>query len=147
MTFRKDVEREIGTREYRKGLSALRLGDRSSVSVQEPRSLLGSADVDQALIDQLPNAPRWDYLVGQKVGQVSQIYWIEVHPAGGENHVSEIQKKLQWLVGWLRDKALGRYPRQIVWIASGKSAFNARDPQLRMLANKGCRFVGRSLRI
>ncbi len=40
---------------------------------------------------------------------------------------------------------LGAYPKQVVWIASGSSAFNSRSPAIRKLANQGLVFVGNHL--
>ena len=105
-----------------------------------------SIDLDLALQRSLPQAARWDYAVGQRMGRAEIVHWIEVHPASGGNNMTQMQNKLAWLQGWLQgwlaDKALGRHERRVVWVASGKCAFNARDPRLKALAQSGLRFVG-----
>ena len=95
----------------------------------------------------MPNAARWDYLVGRSQSKMQMVHWIEIHPAGGDNNIRELETKLAWLAGWLRGTPLAAYQRDIVWIASGKSAFNSRAPGIRALAAKGCRFVGGHLQL
>jgi hypothetical protein len=142
MSFKTDVDMQLQPGAFHRGLGALRAADRVHIGVNRPASLLGSADVDGALLPALPNAPRWDYLIGQSIGRGTHVHWIEIHPAGGGANIQEVEKKLAWLLGWLKDTCLASYPRDIAWVASGKSAFNARDPNLKRLANKGCRFAG-----
>ncbi len=147
MTFKADVAQALGPDAFRKGLQALQAGDSTHVSVTRPRELLGSADVDRSLAEALPNAARWDYLVGRSRGKQHLAHWIEIHPAGGDANVGEVAKKLAWLMGWLRRNPLAMYPRDIVWVASGKSVFNVRAPGIRALAARGCRFVGGHLQL
>ncbi len=147
MSFKTDVTQVLGADAFRKGLGALRQTDVAHVSAQRPREIKGSADVDASLAGALPNAARWDYVVGRIQGNIHQTHWIEVHPASASKNVHEIEKKLAWLMAWLRDKPLAKYPRDVVWIASGKSAFNARSPDIKALAAKGCRFVGGHLHL
>ncbi len=147
MSFKDDAAQVLGAEAFRKGLGALRPTDVAHVSAQRPREITGSADVDAALVATLPNAARWDYVVGRTQGHVLQTHWIEVHPASAGTNVHEIEKKLVWLMTWLRDNPLAQYPREVVWIASGKSAFNARSPGIKALAAKGCRFVGGHLHL
>ena len=147
MTFEADVGQALGVDAFRKGLRAIRAVDSGHVSAMRPRQLLGSADVDQSLAQVLPNANRWDYLVGRSHGGHLQAHWIEIHPAGSDANIGEVKKKLAWLTGWLRGNPLAAYPRDIVWVASGKSAFNVRAPAVRALAARGCRFVGGHLQL
>jgi hypothetical protein len=147
MSFKADVAQVLGADAFRKGLGALRQTDLAHVSAQRPREITGSVDVDTSLTAALPNAARWDYVVGRTQGNVHLTHWIEVHPASAGKNVHEIEKKLAWLMTWLRDNPLAMYPRDVVWIASGKSAFNARSPDIKALASKGCRFVGGHLHL
>ncbi len=147
MTFQADVAQVLGAGAFRKGLQAMKAADSGHVSVMRPMELLGSANVDQSLAAALPNAARWDYLVGRSQRRHHLAHWIEIHPAGGDANVREVMKKLAWLTGWLRGNPLAAYPRDIVWVASGKSAFNVRAPAVRTLAARGCRFVGGHLRL
>lgn len=126
----------------RPGLQALDAADGAHISQRPDTVLTTSLDLDQALQPSLPNAARWDYGVGQRSGRAETVHWIEVHPAGGGNNMTEMKNKLTWLQDWLSDKAVGRHERRVVWVASGKSAFNARDPRLKQLAQAGLRFVG-----
>lgn len=130
-----------------KGLGALLPADRARVKVGTSTTLLGSVNVDAALQPIEPNAARWDYLVGQKQGHGEHLHCIEVHPAGSTGNIGEVEAKLDWLIGWMRTTPLVVYPKQIIWIASGKSSFNQRHPALRILANRGLRFVGSRLGI
>jgi hypothetical protein len=110
--------------------------------VEKPRTLVGSVDVDSALAAVLPDAPRWDYLVGQRSGHEERVHWVEVHPASSTGNITEVEAKLTWLVGWLEGTPLARHRRTFVWVASGRSAFNSRSPALKGLANRGLRFAG-----
>lgn len=147
MSFKTDVMQVLGADAFRKGWGALRQADVAHVSAHHPRYITGSADVDASLATALPNAARWDYVVGRTHGNVVQTHWIEVHPANADKNVHEVEKKLAWLMAWLRDKPLANYPRDVVWIASGKSSFHARSPSIKALASKGCRFVGGHLHL
>ena len=147
MSFKTDVAQVLGADAFQKGLGALRQTDMAHVSAQRPREITGSADVDASLAAALPNAARWDYVVGRAQGNVQLVHWIEVHPASAGKHLREVERKLVWLMVWLRDNPLANYRRDVVWIASGKSAFNARSPGIKALASKGCRFVGGHLHL
>ena len=124
------------------GLQALNAQDLAHVSKRPTTTLTTSVDIDTAYRASQPNAARWDYGVAQKQNGKELIHWIEVHPAGGANSISHMQSKLRWLRDWLHGKPLAAYPRAVVWVASGKSAFNARDPKIRTLALAGLQFVG-----
>lgn len=56
MTFQADVARVLGAGAFRKGLRAMKATDSTHVSAVRPRQLIGSADVDGALAEALPNA-------------------------------------------------------------------------------------------
>jgi hypothetical protein len=148
MNFRKDVKatpRIDGA--LREGLGAMRNADRDHVTVDDPNSLLGSVNVDAALQASQPNAARWDYVVGQKKNNKQFLHWIEVHPAASTGNIKEVAAKLDWLVTWMKDTPFMGYLRQIVWIASGRCAFNQRYPGLRDLVSRGLRFVGGNLKL
>lgn len=142
MSFKADMVGALGNGAFRKGLGALKPVDAGHVSCAHPRELAGSADVDAALAATLPNVHRWDYVVGKTVGKVITAHWIEVHPASSTKNITEVERKLAWLSGWLNGNPLGRYRRDVVWVASGKSTYNTRSPAIKALAAQGCRFVG-----
>ena len=152
MSFAVDVEATphlAGT--LRPGLGALRAQDREHVTVEQPRSLRGSVDVDGALRAVVPEAARWDFVIGQLVGRNGDrreiLHWVEFHSASGSGVVAEMEAKLRWLIGWMNDTPLRNYRREIVWVASGESAFTSRDPRLKRLAMLGLRFAGGHLKI
>jgi len=128
-----------------KGLGALSAIDRARITLGASTKLMGSVNMDVALRATQPNAARWDYVVGQKQGNKECLHWIEVHPASGTGNIGEIRAKLTWLGRWMSATPLAKYPRQIVWVASGKSAFNQRHPAIRALAQRGVQFVGAHL--
>lgn len=131
----------------RPGLQALNPRDVQHV-VKGPRTVLTTGvDLDSALKRSLPVAPRWDYGVAERKGHAEFVHWIEIHPASGMHCIAHVKSKLKWLKSWLRDKPLATYPRTVIWVAAGKSAFNARDPNLKALARAGLRFVGRRYEI
>lgn len=142
MSFKAHVTHALGEGFFHKGLGALKPVDAGHISTSNPRALAGSADVDSALATDQPNAHRWDYVVGKSNGKSVTTHWVEVHPAGSPKNVAEVERKLAWLAGWLQGKPLSQYPKDIVWVASGKSTFNTRSPAVKALAAKGCRFVG-----
>jgi membrane protein YqaA with SNARE-associated domain len=142
MSFKAAVVDVLGDGAFHKGLGALKPGDADHVSSARPRELSGSADVDTALVATLSNAHRWDYVVGKTAGNVITAHWIEVHPASSTKNIAEVERKLAWLSGWLHGNPLGHYPKDVVWVASGKSTYNTRSPAIKALAGKGCRFVG-----
>ena len=142
MSFKADVVEALGDGTFHKGLGALKPVDAGHVSCARPRELVGSAEVDAALAATLPNAHRWDYVVGKTAGNVITAHWIEVHPASSTKNIAEVERKLAWLSRWLHGNPLGAYPKAVVWVASGKSTYNTRSPAIKALAAKGCRFVG-----
>lgn len=148
MTFASDVDATPYLAGVRKpGLQALKRVDARRVSAAKPRRLLGSVDVDAALAAADPNGARWDYIVGAKTSSEDFVYWIEIHPAAGDANVGEVRSKVAWLKNWLATTPLRNYPREVVWVASGSSAFTQRDPRLKALAEQGVRFAGGHFRI
>jgi hypothetical protein len=131
------------------GLKALKTNS-GYVVCNNPRTITGSLDLDSTLKDDLPNDPRWDYGVGQKLGRPGQngekIWWIEIHPASS-THVQPIIDKALWLRQWLRDNAplLCEFPSELVWVSTGKVFIQASSPQARKLAMHGVRFAGKRL--
>jgi hypothetical protein len=133
------------------GLGALRAQDRQRVTVRQTRSLRGSVDVDEALRPVEPEAARWDFVIAQATGQTGErsetLHWVEFHSASGGGVVAEMEAKLRWLFGWMKETPLSGYSRDIVWVASGEVAFTSRDPRLKRLAMRGLRFAGGHLKI
>lgn len=134
---------------YRRGLRGLRVADRVRICASDPRKLTGSIDIDSALKQRLPAAPRWDYAIGYEPdsGRDEVVHWVEVHPAT-DGEVGTVKRKLAWLKHWMRENAreLAAMERRFIWVASGRSALSPVSPARRSLAQAGCRFVGRIYR-
>lgn len=142
-TFAKDVDATIGAGYLRVGLSALKALDRGRITVLDTRNLMGSVDIDAAFAKKQPNAHRWDYLIGQAQSTQIALHWIEVHPAQSGEDLRVVLKKFDWLKKLISLTSLDKYrPRQFVWIASGRTAFNPRSPQQKRIADAGCALVG-----
>ena len=129
----------------RQGLGALRQSDRQHISKNKSTKLLGSVDVEKALKPTQPQAHTWDYMIGVHEGDGTRIHWIEVHPASSTGNIAEVEAKMNWLMNWMKVTPLAKYPRSIVWVASGKSVFNSRHPDIKKLASLGLSFIGRRL--
>jgi len=132
------------------GLSGLKQIDRKRIDVDATSRVSGSIDLDAALCDEMPNDPRWDYVVGYRhEGSIADyLYWIEVHPAtSGE--VKSVLSKLSWLKMWLEGtgEPLNGFGRQFVWIASGEVRLSPSSPERKRLAQNGILFPGRILKI
>jgi hypothetical protein len=83
MNFRSAVQATPAlAKALKNGLQALHPSDRKRIECKNPRALAGSVNVDAALKNDLPNAPRWDYGVGVCIDKNGdRVIWIEVHPA------------------------------------------------------------------
>lgn len=148
MSFKSDCEATPGLAgTTQTGLKALRQPDRAHITKKRGTALTTSIDLDAALRDAMPNDPRWDYGIAQKSGDGEAVQWVEVHPASGGANLTEMQNKLAWLKRWMAGTPLTAYPREFIWVASGKSAFTTRDPKIKALAAQGLRFAGGHLEL
>lgn len=138
----RDVDAAFGNGSHRQGLQALEPVDRQRITTANTRTLAGSANIDTALKKKQPNARRWDYVVGQRGSTSIELHWVEVHPARSDRNLDEVLHKLTWLRAVLAGEKLDSYPKQFIWIGSGKIAFSPGSPQQKRLANAGCRLVG-----
>jgi len=135
------------TSAYCLGLKAVQPVDKAKITCRHSKKLTGSACVDGALKQAMPNAPRWDYAIGYQGDNAEEIVWVEVHPADSGKNLEEVGKKLGWLTNWLagEGRAMNYTPRRLVWVASGRSSFSNNDPKLRNLRQRGLEFVGSRL--
>ena len=118
---------------YRKGFQALNDDCKAKVEATDTRLLYGSVDIDKATKDKYPQDSRWDYVVCYH----GALYFIELHPASTSN-VKEVLNKLDWLKGWLKDKAeLGQAKKSYHWIATGCVNILPNSRQCKQLANTG----------
>jgi hypothetical protein len=148
MTFKRAVEQTPSIScSYCSGLQALTATDRERITPRNSKLLAGSLNLDDALKDKQPNAPRWDYGIGVRRSRrkSDSVLWIDVHPASSDHNRAEIMGKLDWLKSWLKGEGrrLGALNRSFTWIASGRVAFSATAPQMRELADMGLFFSGR----
>jgi hypothetical protein len=132
---------------YCPGLKALQPADKAKIICRNSKKLTGSACLDKALKQAMPNAPRWDYAIGYQRDNTEEIVWAEVHPASSNNNPKEVASKLGWLTSWLAGsgKAMNYRLRRIVWVASGHINFRNNDPELRRLRDRGLEFAGSHL--
>jgi hypothetical protein len=129
---------------YCPGLKALQPADKAKIICRNSKKLTGSACLDKALKQAMPNDPRWDYAIGYQRDNTEEIVWAEVHPADSGKTIREVGKKLDWLTNWLAGggQAMNYTPRRLVWVASGRSSFSNNDPKLRSLRQRGLEFAG-----
>ena len=149
MSFRNAVSRtpHLGPAAYCAGLQALEATDRERIECENTHRLCGSVNIDHALEPNQPNQRRGDYAVCYtRATQI--VYWIEVHEAS-QRGVAALEQKFDWLQGWLGGEGyrLRAFTAHYIWISSGETTFTKGSPQVRKLAQKGVRSVGRVLRI
>lgn len=147
MSFRDAVAQtqHLGAGAAQAGLQALDAPDRVRIACAKPRRLRGSVNVDRSLQPHRPNDNRWDYAICYE-RDAEEIFWVEVHPAS-DGDVAVVQRKFEWLRAWLSadGRPLDGFPRQFIWVSSGKTTFTQGSPAIRKLALKGLRAVGRTL--
>lgn len=119
---------------------------RALVRCPDARRLTGSINLDDALVEEQPNAPRWDYGLGVRVDRREYAVWVEVHPAQ-TNRVNGMLNKLRWLKTWLQGdgESLGRLTAAngpvppFVWVASGPIRLPPNSPQAKQASQAGIR--------
>lgn len=130
---------------YQRGLRALKARDKLCVSVNSPRKLTGSVDIDSTLASVDPHGHRWDYGVGisQVPNRSDLVVWIEIHPAKN-SEISVVLDKLAWLREWLHNNApdLEAMPCKHVWVSSGSTSITQGSQLARSLATKGLQLAG-----
>jgi hypothetical protein len=133
---------------------ALKNGDgKSRIQVKSGSRTLGSVDIDSDCKRAHSRAPRWDHLVGVERLGSAVAHFIEVH--GAETHgVSAVQRKLEWLRGYLERKNQGKLRKlssEFHWVASGRINIPQTTPQFRLLRttlrNQGLRGPFTSLKL
>jgi hypothetical protein len=151
MTFREAVEATPSVQShYRAGLEALPDGDAARIRCGAPRRLTGSINLDAALRQQQPNAPRWDFGIGYRRKGTEVGIWVEVHPASSTS-IATMLAKLAWLKGWL--KAQAPYLWKLTqgdyhWISTdARIAITPNSRQAKRLAAVGLRGPARVLRL
>lgn len=100
-----DAERTFGPGCCRPGLQALTDEHSNLIKAEDTRYVLGSINIENFMKEKdkhrkLSQAPAyWDYLIGYHPGDQStpRAYFVEVHPAAKDEHLREMQRKLEWL--------------------------------------------------
>jgi hypothetical protein len=130
---------------FQAGIQALSAIDRDKLSFTNTRKISGSLNLDAAVTELYPNAPRWDYGIGiKKTEGNDKAIWVEVHPADA-NQVQKMIDKLSWLKNWLNNRArdlmaITENDVPYVWVASGHVSFQKTSPQAKKLALAGITF-------
>ena len=151
MTFREAVEQTPNlTNAWQKGLEALRAQDKPHIAAEDTRRLRGSADIDESLQKNDPNAHRWDFAIGYRHSNRKQecVYWVEIHTAS-DSQVNVVLDKLRWLKAWLAGNGhrLNKFERDFIWVSSGATSFTLTSPQQKQFALLGLQHRGRMLHI
>jgi len=118
------------------GLKAIKKSEGAGQIVPaDSKKVMGSVAIDDDCLKVDPNGHRWDYVVGYERDANAFAYFVEVH-AAQTSKVSEVEKKLDWLLLYLRgdaQKQLASLPRAIHWVASGDIDIPKHLPQYKRL--------------
>ncbi len=145
MSFKQDVKSSPGLNAaWKPGIKALTGSHREQIDASGSR-LLGSADIDAALLKTHPDASRWDYVVGCGYGSEERKHFIEFHPASGMSDIRVVELKSAWLLQWIKNTPLNAGRRSLHWVATGSVCFTQTNPKIRALAQKGVAFRGSRL--
>lgn len=126
------------------GLGALLAVDRPLIGPAEGRRVSDSVDLDAAMRPALPNANRWDYLLG--LLDTAGIVAVEPHTAT-DGEVSVLIAKKREALAFLRMHLNpGRFVDRWIWITHGRVGFSRMDRAIRQLDQAGIDFQGRHLK-
>ncbi len=138
MSFLRAVEASPTLRgKCAEGLGALG-ANRSRVNATNPRSILGSVNVEAAQREIDPQGHTWDYGIGLAADQNEIVIWVEVHSADA-SHIQIIIDKLESLRRFLAEYAaqLRRFPTRYVWLATRGVGISAASRERRRLNDRG----------
>jgi hypothetical protein len=130
---------------YERGLQAL--GNNSTkVLPKDTRLCKWSIDLDSCLLEDYPNAHRWDYVICYG----TRAYFLEVHPAS-TSEVSRVIQKMQWLKDWLNNQGQEinkiRAKKAFHWVYTNKFGITKNSRYARRLAQAGLGLPKRQLRL
>jgi hypothetical protein len=124
---------------WQEGLQAIKRSEgRGQISAKDSGCLLGSACIDDDCNPAFPNDCRWDYVIGYKRAKKAVAYFVEVHGAQ-TSKVSEVERKLGWLLDYLGGKAqseLANLTREIHWVATAGIDIPKHTPQYKTLTTR-----------
>jgi len=119
------------------GLGAVHGNERQKIVVPDTRCILGSLDIDASTLTKYPQENRWDYAIEYN----QEVFFIEIHPASTSD-VSTVLAKLDWLKGWLKNKAPNisalkpKDKQPYHWVYTNKNAILPGSKYAKQLAQK-----------
>jgi hypothetical protein len=125
------------------GLQALKPADRRLIEESIKNRLEDSLDLDAAFLEAHSNENRWDYLLGDCIGE--RIIGLEPHSAKSDEVSTVIRKKqraLEHLRGHLKP---GKKVWRWFWVSAGAVHFPHTDRVNLQLAQHNITFVGKQL--
>ncbi len=132
MSFRNKVKSVPSIRHcFRKGLRALKRGDRKYIKVKSKGALEGSVYLDGCLQKQGPCDSRWDYMIGYR----GRVFFVEIHPAIS-SEVKAVLGKLRWLKEWKKGTPFERENR-FIWVATKGVHISPRSSWYRQAVKEG----------
>lgn len=154
-----DAERTFGPDCCKSGLQAIPEKWHSQIRVEkkDTRRLLGSVNIEDYVRSTEPFKGKesqnfWDYLIGYQPERngLPHAYFVEIHPAGKEEHLKEVKRKRDWLEKYLKGSPFvdgQRWTSSYHWVASKKGPiFYTKEMVLQYLKGK-VQFEGRKMKI
>ncbi len=127
----------------RKGLGAVKAGDRALIAIGQRPKVGDSLDLDQATVTAFPDTHRWDYLLSIPASQ--KIVGIEPHSAR-DVEIKVVISKRRNAIEYLRDHLPANLRvAQWFWVSGGSVRFSKMDKARRLLDQNGIRFAGKQL--
>jgi len=127
------------------GLHALASVDTKLIAEVERAKFADSLDLDEASKGDLPDSPRWDYLLS--LPEEAQIIGLEPHTAR-DAEISVVIAKKEIARTYLRSHFLeGRHVARWIWVSHGTVGFSRMEVAQRRLAQRGIEFTRRLTRV
>ncbi len=131
-------------RRVQNGLGALKKADAKLIDPGQRQRVGDSLDLDEATRKELPDRPRWDYLLS--VPDRPALVGIEPH-AARDSEVSLVIAKKQVAREYLRDHlSSSSRVSNWYWVTRGRVGFSDTEKARRQLDQNGIEFVGRIVR-
>jgi hypothetical protein len=126
------------------GLGAVLGVDRPLIPPVQSQRVSDSIDLDGAMRPTLPNANRWDYLLG--ILDTGAIVALEPHSATDHEVKVLIAKKREAIIFLALHLNPGSSVARWIWITHGRVGFNRMDRAIRQLDQAGIDFQGKRLK-
>ncbi len=138
-TFRDAVD-SSATLRYRTALDAIKKQEgKGEIKPKNTDKVLGSVAIDDDCESTHAHsqAPRWDYVIGYDSSGEAVAYYVEVHAAVKASHITEVERKFNWLRDFLleeRQHKLRQLKPKYCWVAKdGRIKIPQGTPQYRNL--------------